>query len=180
MVILLSKGSLVYAGLAGQSMMDYFKEQGYDCPLNTNPADFYLDISSIDLRNAKAEGASKERVTKLIRSYSVSNLHLLGFVLLLSFVNLDLLLILQDFKEQERHRVESDSEDSSDTASEITAIDNNNRNDDYGGESSIDWSKVVERIHKERITYSVLLKRSSRNLLRQPGLALSRISQVYW
>ncbi len=94
MVILLSKGSLVYAGLAGQSMMDYFKEQGYDCPLNTNPADFYLDISSIDLRNAKAEGASKERVTKLIRSYSVSNFYLLGFVLLLSFVNLDLILIL--------------------------------------------------------------------------------------
>lgn len=47
-VILLSRGHLVWAGSSGD-MLKHFGALGCPCPALTNPADFILDISSIDV-----------------------------------------------------------------------------------------------------------------------------------
>lgn len=47
-VILLSRGHLIWSG-PSQKMMVYFGGIGLTCPVLCNPADFMLDISSIDV-----------------------------------------------------------------------------------------------------------------------------------
>lgn len=47
-VILLSRGQLVWAGNSEQ-MLEHFSRIGYSCPAFTNPADFILDLSSVDV-----------------------------------------------------------------------------------------------------------------------------------
>jgi hypothetical protein len=47
-VILLSRGHLVWAG-SSVDMLKHFGALGHPCPALTNPADFILDISSIDV-----------------------------------------------------------------------------------------------------------------------------------
>ncbi|KAM3551354.1 hypothetical protein MY1884_007764 [Beauveria asiatica] len=70
-VLLLSRGGHpVYAG-AGRNMLGYFDRHGYDCPKNTNPADFALDMITVDLQKEDVEAESRERVKKLIDSWNV-------------------------------------------------------------------------------------------------------------
>lgn len=70
-VLLLSRGGHpVYAG-PGRNMLGYFDRNGYDCPRNTNPADFALDMITIDLQKEDAEAESRERVQKLIERWKV-------------------------------------------------------------------------------------------------------------
>ncbi|KAJ3339984.1 hypothetical protein HDU91_000908 [Kappamyces sp. JEL0680] len=69
-IILLSKGQLAYAGQAGTTMLDYFSSLGHHCPENVNPADFVIDITSIDNRTEQSEQVSLKRVNALTRSWS--------------------------------------------------------------------------------------------------------------
>merc|ERR1712000_6949 len=57
-------GSPVYAG-AAKEMLGYFSRQGYECPTHTNPADFALDMITIDLQHDDREAESRDRVKKL-------------------------------------------------------------------------------------------------------------------
>ncbi|KAI8852348.1 hypothetical protein BC829DRAFT_440776 [Chytridium lagenaria] len=54
----------------GPNMLTHLTTMGHPVPPLTNPADFALDISSIDLRNTIAEKSSRDRVTTLIQSWS--------------------------------------------------------------------------------------------------------------
>jgi ABC-type multidrug transport system ATPase subunit/ABC-type polysaccharide/polyol phosphate export permease len=47
-VILLSRGSLIWSG-STQEMIQHFYDLGYPCPSFVNPADFILDLTSIDV-----------------------------------------------------------------------------------------------------------------------------------
>ena len=47
-VILLARGRLVWSGNSAD-MLKHFAALGHPCPPLTNPADFILDISSIDV-----------------------------------------------------------------------------------------------------------------------------------
>jgi ATP-binding cassette subfamily G (WHITE) protein 8 (sterolin 2) len=47
-VILLSRGRQIWSG-PSRRMLDHFETTGHPCPSLTNPADFILDISSIDV-----------------------------------------------------------------------------------------------------------------------------------
>lgn len=68
-VLLLSRGGLtVYAG-PGKHMLGYFAGQGYDCPQHTNPADFALDMITIDLQQEEREAESRDRVQKLVEHW---------------------------------------------------------------------------------------------------------------
>ena len=51
-------------------MLQYFASLGHKCPSTTNPADFALDIVSVDLREEKNEAISREKVEHLIRRFS--------------------------------------------------------------------------------------------------------------
>ncbi|KAI8902367.1 P-loop containing nucleoside triphosphate hydrolase protein [Globomyces pollinis-pini] len=68
-VILLSKGKTVYAGAAGSSLLSYLKDLDYHCPEDTNPADYVIDIISIDDRTEEEEISSNARVAHLIKAW---------------------------------------------------------------------------------------------------------------
>lgn len=42
LVLLLSKGRIVYFGKA-QNMINYFSSIHYECPIHSNPADFFCN-----------------------------------------------------------------------------------------------------------------------------------------
>ena len=68
-ILLLAKsGQVVYSG-RGSGMVQHFASLGHTCPSTTNPADFALDIVSVDLREEKNEVVSREQVQHLIRQF---------------------------------------------------------------------------------------------------------------
>jgi ABC-type multidrug transport system ATPase subunit len=60
-VVLLTKGSLAYAGGAKECLA-YFSTLGYEMPPFTNPAEYLIDLVSVDNRSAGVEAAAEERV----------------------------------------------------------------------------------------------------------------------
>lgn len=62
-------GSPVYAG-KGSQMLPHFASLGYDCPTTTNPADFALDLISVDLQHSAREAASRAKVRALISDWA--------------------------------------------------------------------------------------------------------------
>ena len=71
-VLLLARGgSPVYAGNA-VDMLPHFAALGFPCPTTTNPADFALDLITIDLQQSSREEETRERVRRLISSWSSS------------------------------------------------------------------------------------------------------------
>ncbi|EDS43565.1 conserved hypothetical protein [Culex quinquefasciatus] len=65
-VFLLSKGNCLYCGPL-DGMVPYFAAVGLECPLSHNPADFALEVASM-------ENEADERVEKMIRSQKVIGL----------------------------------------------------------------------------------------------------------
>jgi ABC-type multidrug transport system ATPase subunit len=63
-VVLLTKGSPAYAG-AAEACLPYFADLGYEMPAFTNPAEYLIDIVSVDNRNSQAEEAAQERVNRI-------------------------------------------------------------------------------------------------------------------
>lgn len=69
-VLLLARGGApVYAG-KGADMIPHFSALGFECPPATNPADFALDLISVDLRNEGREATSRQKVRSLIKSWN--------------------------------------------------------------------------------------------------------------
>jgi ABC-type multidrug transport system ATPase subunit len=68
-LLLLARGGYpVYAG-KGAHMIAYFASLGYECPQQTNPADFALDLITVDLQHADREAITREKVQHLIASW---------------------------------------------------------------------------------------------------------------
>ncbi|KAI9316551.1 P-loop containing nucleoside triphosphate hydrolase protein [Zopfochytrium polystomum] len=70
-VLLLARGGrVVYEGPARGLVSHLESSSGMSCPLLTNPADFALDVSSVDLRNQEAEDASRARVARMVEIWT--------------------------------------------------------------------------------------------------------------
>ncbi|KAF2268532.1 ABC transporter-like protein [Lojkania enalia] len=69
MLLLARGGHPVFAGPAGE-MLPHFAAQGYHCSKHTNPADFALDLITVDLQHQAREEASRAKVRRLIESWS--------------------------------------------------------------------------------------------------------------
>ena len=67
-VVLLTKGITAYAGSA-DTCLEYFSKLGYTVGPFINPAEYLLDIISVDNRTSEAEEASLERVNGIERSW---------------------------------------------------------------------------------------------------------------
>ncbi|KAJ2742905.1 hypothetical protein GGI20_004146 [Coemansia sp. BCRC 34301] len=63
-VILLSQGHVVYFGPTALTI-GYFSNIGYQCPVHENPADYFVDLMTLDYRSDEALAASKMRVAEL-------------------------------------------------------------------------------------------------------------------
>ena len=71
-VLLLARGGhSVYAG-KGSSMLSHFASLGFDCPTTTNPADFVLDLITVNLQSATKEAASRDKVKSLVLEWNKS------------------------------------------------------------------------------------------------------------
>jgi ABC-type multidrug transport system ATPase subunit/ABC-type multidrug transport system permease subunit len=69
-ILLLARGgSSVYTGPRDR-MLAHFDSLGYKCPETTNPADFALDLITIDLRHEDQETATREKVQGLINKWN--------------------------------------------------------------------------------------------------------------
>ncbi|KAJ3356959.1 hypothetical protein HDU83_009129 [Entophlyctis luteolus] len=69
-ILLLARGGrVVYEG-PGHGMVPHLSSLGFHLPPLTNPADFALDLSSVDLRNSSAENSSRVRVDTLVKSWA--------------------------------------------------------------------------------------------------------------
>ena len=53
-------------------MRSYFEALSFQCPLHSNPADFYVDISSVDHRSMESERVSAQRVKLLANAYKAN------------------------------------------------------------------------------------------------------------
>lgn len=71
-VLLLAKGGQVAYSGKGSNLVRHFASLGYSCPSATNPADFALDIISVDVREEKREAANREKVEQLIRLFAAT------------------------------------------------------------------------------------------------------------
>lgn len=59
-ILLLSQGQVDFFGKP-QDALEHFESLGYECPTMENPADFVLDITSVDYRTEKDRLKTKER-----------------------------------------------------------------------------------------------------------------------
>lgn len=76
-LLLLARGGYpVYSG-SGANMISYFGSFGYHCPPQTNPADFALDLITVDLQQDDREATTRRRVQHLITAWQ-SNDHVVA------------------------------------------------------------------------------------------------------
>lgn len=69
-VLILSKGGYpIYCG-AISKLIPYFQNLGYECPITANPADYFVDLSSVDIEDGNNKMESIQRVNNLIDSFS--------------------------------------------------------------------------------------------------------------
>ncbi|KKY31154.1 putative pleiotropic drug resistance protein 1 [Diaporthe ampelina] len=68
-VLLLARGGKsVYSGAAGE-MLGYFARVGKECPRNVNPADFVMDLITVDLQQQSREDETRKSVNGLIEAW---------------------------------------------------------------------------------------------------------------
>ncbi|KAG5940743.1 hypothetical protein E4U60_000318 [Claviceps pazoutovae] len=68
-VLLLARGGHPVYAASAKRMLGYFGQRGYECPTHTNPADFALDMITIDLQQVGCEAQSRARVEQLIEDW---------------------------------------------------------------------------------------------------------------
>lgn len=68
-VLLLARGGKpVYTGAAAE-MLGYFGKLNQQCPRNTNPADFVMDLITVDLQGEKREEETRKTVETLVEAW---------------------------------------------------------------------------------------------------------------
>jgi ABC-type multidrug transport system ATPase subunit len=71
-ILLLSQGKVVFFG-PPQDALEHFARCGYECPRHENPADFFIDVISIDNRTPEALVDSRARSDKLIAAWDAEH-----------------------------------------------------------------------------------------------------------
>lgn len=68
-VLLLARGGMPAYGGSASAMLAHFARLGRECPRNTNPADFVMDLITVDLQEQKKEEESRKTVGLLIEAW---------------------------------------------------------------------------------------------------------------
>jgi ABC-type multidrug transport system ATPase subunit len=167
-IILLSRGRQIWAG-STQEMLHHLEQIGHPCPHHMNPADYILDISSVDFRSHENEIKSKQLVNFLVSSYAhhatARDTHLLQ-------QGGDLESPLVGSGGGEKSAPASSSSISS-PASVLESFDPLQTVDDLLTSSS---SPALSKPSFFTV-FSLLFHRSYLNMIRQPLIASNRISQ---
>ena len=67
-VVLLFEGSVVYSGPAGEALL-HFAKLGFPCPKGQNPAEFLVDLISVDFSSPENEARSRTRIASLQEAF---------------------------------------------------------------------------------------------------------------
>ncbi|XXH01594.1 hypothetical protein Hte_007954 [Hypoxylon texense] len=168
-VLLLARGgSPAYAG-AAKDMLSYFSGLGYQCPQHTNPADFALDLITINLQEAQREAESREKVRRLIDSWAQVMAGELQVPPRLSNIN-----------EAEELNVKTTTENtrkSGDVGRLSSAIPRRSLNKPALA-TPAELGALVHKRASFITAFPLLLHRASINFRRQPPLVLARTMQV--
>ncbi|KAJ4212308.1 hypothetical protein NW759_011696 [Fusarium solani] len=153
LLLLSHEGSPAYCGPA-KDMLDYLRECGHDCPSQTNPADFALDIVTDLVQHGSTEdrAGSGERVQRLIELWKQRSV-----------------LTQRELVESDggHSRVQGTSQDCTDSTSE-------NRQSLESGAELSSFGRNRTPLH---ISLPLLVRRAITNTCRQPQLVLARIMQ---
>lgn len=68
-ITILSEGKVIYTG-SREEMLPYFESIGHPCPSYANPAEYYVDLVSLDLTSPEEETSSRERIDKLAETFA--------------------------------------------------------------------------------------------------------------
>ncbi|OTA98880.1 hypothetical protein M426DRAFT_16987 [Hypoxylon sp. CI-4A] len=187
-VLLLARGgSPAYAG-AAKDMLPYFNGLGYQCPQHTNPADFALDLITIDLQEAQREAESREKVRELIESWTK---------IMNKSTDAPLAARLSNIHETEESSAESTKKrEAAVDTSDIILKETNGADSGAALEKRLSNPLPRRSFHKNALAtpaelgalvhkrasfitaFPLLLHRASINLRRQPPLILARTMQV--
>lgn len=74
-IILLAPGGLVVYSGSRLSMIDYFKKIGFSCPINTNPAEYFIDLVSYNTSSETTKIESKQRIETLVEHFQIYHQH---------------------------------------------------------------------------------------------------------
>ena len=67
-ILLLSMGKCVWFGSCSNALT-HFSDMGYEIPDNTNPSDFFLDITTLDQRTAELKQETTMRIEKFVAAF---------------------------------------------------------------------------------------------------------------
>lgn len=70
-ILVLARGGFPTFSGKGVDMLPYFASIGYDCEEHLNPADFAMDLVTVNLQASEKEASSSVRVDRLIRAWQV-------------------------------------------------------------------------------------------------------------
>ncbi|KAK7422801.1 hypothetical protein QQX98_001362 [Neonectria punicea] len=160
-VLLLARGGAqVYAG-PGSEMLSYLGGHGYECPQHTNPADFALDMITIDLQRDDREAESRERVQKLTESWRTGG---------------------RPAKITGGEKNDTGTEDEKTTDESITSPQPANPPRKSFNKANLSTPAELGALVRKRASFAtslpLLLHRAAINTRRQPELILARLMQV--
>ncbi|NXO02128.1 ABCG5 protein, partial [Rhinopomastus cyanomelas] len=70
-IAIMSFGEMVFCGNP-MAMITFFSDCGYSCPEQSNPFDFYVDLTSVDTRSKERELETYRRVQVIVSAYKSS------------------------------------------------------------------------------------------------------------
>jgi len=73
-LLLTPSGKVAYLG-PREDILPYFKDLGYDCPDRTNPAEFLIDLVSLDMQSSTATDISINNINKITKHYEDNSKH---------------------------------------------------------------------------------------------------------
>jgi ABC-type multidrug transport system ATPase subunit len=194
-VLLLSRGGLtVYAG-PGKSMLGYLAGQGYECPQHTNPADFALDMITIDLQQDDREAESRERVQKLVDHWKTGpNLaHVTAEQRLPKIKETEELEEKSEGVDDDTSSKPSKQDAGVETKEELRAVSESQPEDMVRSQSTTrprrsfnkaslstpaELGALIRKPASLALAFPILVHRATINTMRQPPLILARLMQV--
>lgn len=170
-VLLLARGgSPAYAGPA-KDMLGYFGGLGYQCPHHTNPADYALDLITIDLQEGQREADSRDKVKRLIDTWSET---------VAKSGNDNAVPRLSNIAEADEQKGENAAESEKSTPVAPSAVPPPTRKS-FNKETLSTPAELGALAHKRAsflAAFPILMHRAFINFRRQPPLLLARTMQV--
>ena len=73
-IILLAEGSIIFSGSVDEALQ-HFSNLGFECPEETNPGEFFLDLMTINHQSSMEVQQSRARIDRLISAWQSPTIH---------------------------------------------------------------------------------------------------------